>query len=85
MPGSAASVINDVNKQLSIDAYDTGNFMTLFYCELAPSYPEVCWIRAGHDPALVYDPDTDTFDELKGQGSALGLDISYKYPSDTSF
>ena len=37
MPGPAASVIKDVNKQLSIDTYDTGNFMTLFYCELTAS------------------------------------------------
>jgi sigma-B regulation protein RsbU (phosphoserine phosphatase) len=81
MPGPAASIINDVNKHLSLDTYDTGNFMTLFYCELTASDPELCWIRAGHDPALVYDPDTDEFDELKGQGSALGLDISFEYDS----
>jgi sigma-B regulation protein RsbU (phosphoserine phosphatase) len=81
MPGPAASIINDVNKHLSLDTYDTGNFMTLFYCELTASDPELRWIRAGHDPALVYDPDTDEFDELKGQGSALGLDISFEYDS----
>ena len=81
MPGPAASVIKDVNKQLSIDTYDTGNFMTLFYCELTASDNEVRWIRAGHDPALIYDPDTDEFDVLKGQGSALGLDISFEYDS----
>jgi len=81
MPGPAASVIKDVNKQLSLDTYDTGNFMTLFYCELTASDNEVRWIRAGHDPALIYDPDTDEFDVLKGQGSALGLDISFEYDS----
>ncbi|MDJ0987070.1 MAG: SpoIIE family protein phosphatase [Desulfobacterales bacterium] len=79
MPGSAASIINDVNKQLSLDTYDTGNFMTFFYCELAASDPEIRWVRAGHDPALIYDPDTDKFDELKGQGLAFGLDFTYQY------
>jgi sigma-B regulation protein RsbU (phosphoserine phosphatase) len=79
MPGPAASIINDVNKHLSLDTYDTGNFMTLFYCELAVSDPEIHWIRAGHDPALIYDPNTDAFDELKGRGSALGLDTSSEY------
>ena len=79
MPGHAASIINDVNKHLSLDTYDTDNFMTFFYCELAPAVQEVCWIRAGHDPALIYDPDTDTFDELKGHGLAVGVDYKFEY------
>ncbi len=79
MPGRAASIINDVNKHLSLDTYDTDNFMTFFYCELAPAVQEVCWIRAGHDPALIYDPITDTFDELKGHGLAVGVDYKFEY------
>jgi sigma-B regulation protein RsbU (phosphoserine phosphatase) len=79
MPGPAASIINDVNKHLSLDTYDTGNFMTFFYCELAKSDRKVRWIRAGHDPALLYDPDTDAFDELKGDGLAFGLDYTFEY------
>jgi len=79
MPGRAASIINDVNKHLSLDTYDTDNFMTFFYCELMPTIREVCWIRAGHDPALIYDPDTDTFDALKGDGLAVGVDYNFEY------
>ncbi|MFC1877828.1 PP2C family protein-serine/threonine phosphatase, partial [Thermodesulfobacteriota bacterium] len=79
MPGRAASIINDVNKHLSLDTYDTDNFMTFFYCELTPAVRDVCWIRAGHDPALTYDPDTDTFDVLKGDGMAVGVDYSFEY------
>ena len=79
MPGRAASIINDVNKHLSLDTYDTDNFMTFFYCELTPAVREVCWIRAGHDPALIYDPDSDTFDELKGHGLAVGVDYNFEY------
>jgi sigma-B regulation protein RsbU (phosphoserine phosphatase) len=79
MPGPAANIINDVNKHLSLDAYDTGNFMTFFYCELTAKNREVHWVRAGHDPALIYDPDTDTFDELKGHGLAFGLDYTFEY------
>ena len=67
MPGHAASIINDVNKHLSLDTYDTDNFMTFFYCELTPGDRDIGWIRAGHDPALTYDPNTDTFDLLKGE------------------
>jgi sigma-B regulation protein RsbU (phosphoserine phosphatase) len=53
--------------------------MTFFYCELTTSDREVRWIRAGHDPALLYDPDTDEFDELKGDGLAFGLDYTFEY------
>ena len=79
MPGPAASIINDVNKHLSLDTYDTNNFMTFFYCELTALDRKVRWIRAGHDPALIYDPDTDGFDELRGHGLAFGLDYTFEY------
>jgi len=81
MPGEAAGIIDDVNRYLSLDTAQTGNFMTFFYCELTQHEPGVRWVRAGHDPALVYDPFTDAFDELKGQGPALGLDNTFEYNS----
>jgi sigma-B regulation protein RsbU (phosphoserine phosphatase) len=79
MPGPAASIINDVNKQLSLDTSETGNFMTFFYCELKELSREISWVRAGHDPAIIYDPESDEFDELKGRGLAMGLDYSFEY------
>jgi sigma-B regulation protein RsbU (phosphoserine phosphatase) len=79
MPGQAAGIINDVNKQLSLDSHQTGNFMTFFYCELTWTERKVCWVRAGHDPALLYDSDTGEFDELKGHGLALGVDYTFEY------
>lgn len=79
MPGSTAHIINDVNRHLSMDTHDTGNFMTFFYCGLAASDRVVRWVRAGHDPALLYDPKTDGFDELRGQGMAFGLDDTFAY------
>ncbi len=81
MPGEAAGIINDVNRYLSLDTAQTGNFMTFFFCELKERDNEVRWVRAGHEPALVYDPSTDTFDELKGQGMALGLDSAFEHDS----
>jgi sigma-B regulation protein RsbU (phosphoserine phosphatase) len=40
------------------------------------------WVRAGHDPALLYDPETDHFTELKGRGIVLGVDDSYHYHTE---
>jgi sigma-B regulation protein RsbU (phosphoserine phosphatase) len=81
MPGEAASIISDVNRHLSLDTAKTGNFMTFFYSELTELGTEIRWVRAGHDPALVYDPSMDAFDELKGQGVPLGFDESIEYDS----
>jgi hypothetical protein len=81
MPGNAAEIITDVNRHLSKDTDQTGNFMTFFYCELAERSAQIRWVRAGHDPALVYDPVSDTFTELKGDGVPLGLDDAVEYDS----
>jgi sigma-B regulation protein RsbU (phosphoserine phosphatase) len=36
-------------------------------------------VRAGHDPGIFYDPATDTFEDLKGKGIALGVDQDWQY------
>jgi len=81
MPGDAAGIITDVNRQLTLDTAQTANFMTFFYCELTQRVSKILWVRAGHDPAVVYDPSLDAFDELKGQGVPLGFDDSIEYDS----
>jgi sigma-B regulation protein RsbU (phosphoserine phosphatase) len=53
--------------------------MTLFVAELGLRDNVIHWVRAGHDPALVYDPGQDAFSELMGDGLALGLDEAYPY------
>jgi sigma-B regulation protein RsbU (phosphoserine phosphatase) len=40
---------------------------------------KIRWVRAGHDPALIYSPESDEFDELKGKGVAFGLDYTFEY------
>jgi serine phosphatase RsbU (regulator of sigma subunit) len=72
-PGGADGVISDVNRQLAQDVEDTGQFMTLFYLMIDPIKKHLQWVRAGHDPAIFYDPGTDTFEELGGSGVALGV------------
>jgi len=41
------------------------------------------WVRAGHDPAIIYDPRLDQFEELKGTGLALGVDESYIFEENS--
>ncbi len=76
---SLSRMIGDVNRLLCMDTTLSGNFMTLFMLMIDPSSCDVRWIRAGNEPALVYDPAADRFTELKGCGMALGVDSENQY------
>jgi sigma-B regulation protein RsbU (phosphoserine phosphatase) len=78
-PGSTADIISDVNRLVTHDTGETGQFMTLFYAEIDPRERTIHWVRAGHDPAMLYTPDTDTIEELMGKGTALGVDGGSRY------
>ena len=78
-PGGLGQMITDVNRLLCIDTSESGNFMTLFFMLMDSGNREVQWVRAGHDPAVVYDPSTDSFSELYGDGIALGVDETWSF------
>jgi len=78
-PGGPAEIITDVNRLVTADTRESGHFMTLFYTEIDPSSKTLQWVRAGHDSALLYDPATDSIEELHGEGMAIGIDESYAY------
>jgi sigma-B regulation protein RsbU (phosphoserine phosphatase) len=80
--GSISQIVTEMNRHLSQDVLDTGRFMTLFYLTLDPQEDHIGWVRAGHDPAIIYDPARDTFEELKGRGIALGVDENFAYPEN---
>ena len=77
LPGSIAKIISDVNLQLVQDVEDTGQFMTMFFLTLDTATRQIEWVRAGHDPGIIYDPGSDTFSELGGSGVALGVDAEW--------
>jgi len=79
MPGSVAQVVSDVNRQLSRDVEDSGQFMTLFYGELDRASLQLRWVNAGHDPGILFDTHTGQFQELKGKGMALGIFADAEY------
>jgi sigma-B regulation protein RsbU (phosphoserine phosphatase) len=68
-----------MNRHLAQDVLDTGRFMTLFYATIDRENRRLSWVRAGHDPALIYDPRQDKFEELRGSGLALGVDEGVSY------
>ena len=79
LSGSIAEIVGDVNRQLTKDVEDTGRFITLFYLQIDMNSRSLSWVRAGHEPAILYDPTTDRFEELSGKGIALGIDDSWQY------
>lgn len=79
LSGSIAGIVSDVNHQLTSDVKDSGRFMTLFYSEIDAQKRCIRWVRAGHDPALFYDPVQDRFEELMGSGMAMGVDRQWQY------
>ncbi len=78
-PGSISEIVTAMNNHLAQDTLDTGKFMTLFCLTIDPERQYLDWVRAGHDPALIYSPEQDEFEELKGIGIALGVSDGFKY------
>ncbi|MCP4274561.1 MAG: serine/threonine-protein phosphatase, partial [Gammaproteobacteria bacterium] len=79
LTGNIAKIISDVNRQLVQDVEDSGQFMTMFFLALDTATRQLEWVRAGHDPGIVYDPGSDSFSELGGSGIALGVDGGWSY------
>jgi sigma-B regulation protein RsbU (phosphoserine phosphatase) len=77
--GKIGEIIADVNKQLVWDIEDSGQFMTLFFLIIDQKYKSFQWVRAGHEPAIFYDPEPDTFEELGGRGVGLGVIEDFFY------
>lgn len=82
-PGTISEIITAMNRHLTRDVLESGRFMTLFYLTIDPEKDRIDWVRAGHDPAIVYDPGRDEFTELKGDGVALGVKINFDYQENT--
>jgi sigma-B regulation protein RsbU (phosphoserine phosphatase) len=78
-PGGIGEIVSDVNRLTAYDTRETSQFMTLFYAEIDPAKKTISWVRAGHEPAIFYDPAVNKFNELDGEGVALGINGELKY------
>lgn len=78
-----SDIMADVNSHLCQDVKDSGHFITLFLCELDQKEKRIHWIRAGHDPALLYNRHTGRFKELVGKGAPLGVSRRAEFEEGT--
>jgi sigma-B regulation protein RsbU (phosphoserine phosphatase) len=83
-PGSVAEIITDVNRLVSADTLETGQFMTLFFLMIDAQTGRLTWVRAGHHPALFYSPIRGCCGELDGEGISLGMTKNWKYKEYSS-
>lgn len=78
-PGPIEAVADDVNRELALDVGDTGRFVTMLLLEIDPPAGVLRWVRAGHDPAVLYEPSSGRFENLPAPGVALGVDPDHRF------
>ena len=79
LPGNISQMMDDVNYQLVEDLEDSHQFVTLFFLIIDPARQTLRWVRAGHDPAFLYDQATGQIEELAGNGIVLGVNRQTRY------
>jgi sigma-B regulation protein RsbU (phosphoserine phosphatase) len=77
--GSLASLMGRLNHMLASDLGGE-RFMTMHLSMVNARERTFRWVSAGHDPAIIYDPAADRFEEIDVSGLPLGVldDISYE-------
>jgi sigma-B regulation protein RsbU (phosphoserine phosphatase) len=74
-----ARLLSNINMYVTRDSSQTGRFMSMFFLEIDPISKSLRWVRAGHEPALVFEQAGKSFAELNGKGMALGVDENFQY------
>jgi len=74
-----AQLAGEINQFLTRDSSKTSRFMSMFFLEINVTDQTLSWVRAGHEPALIYDRTANSFSELNGKGMVLGVDDTYQY------
>jgi sigma-B regulation protein RsbU (phosphoserine phosphatase) len=72
-PSECAAVISDVNQRLVPDVDELNLFMTMFYGEIDIKEKVIRWVKAGHEPAILFTPGADSYELLAGEGLPLGV------------
>jgi serine phosphatase RsbU (regulator of sigma subunit) len=80
--GDLAALMGRLNRLLAADLEGT-RFMTMYLGVLSARDGLLRWVSAGHDPAIVYDPSSDSFDEVEGGELPLGVVEDTEYIEQT--
>ncbi|CAN5582216.1 hypothetical protein BH09PLA1_BH09PLA1_05030 [soil metagenome] len=74
---SLGEILTRANRALGVN--EDGLFMTLSIMLIDPASRIIRWASAGHDPAIVYHPDTDAFEDLAAVDFPLGVESDVRF------
>lgn len=77
-----SALLKQINRHITKDCSVSGRFTTMFFMEIDQSAATLTWVRAGHEPALLYRATNNIFSKLSGNGLVLGVDESYEYVAE---
>ncbi len=80
--GCLSDLLVRLNRMLSADL-EGSRFMTMHLGMLTVSEGIYRWASAGHDPAIIYDPAANRFDEPDGSSTPLGIMDDAEYEEHT--
>ncbi len=72
-------LLEEVNRYVTRDSGATSRFLSMFFLEIDAQSQTLRWVRAGHEPAILFDPSNGKFEELSGKGMALGVVDDYRF------
>jgi len=74
---SLGEILSQANRALSVN--ENGLFMTMSIMLIDPASRQIRWANAGHDPAIVYHPDTQMFEDLAAVDFPLSVEPEVTY------
>lgn len=80
---SPAQLLGDINCHITRDCAKTGRFTTMFFLEIDSRSKGLKWVRAGHEPALLFHAASRIFSQLAGPGLVLGVDEAFIFEEHT--
>lgn len=81
---SPAQLLQVINRYVTHDCSKSGRFTTMFFLEINPRGSELKWVRAGHEPAVVFHAASQSFSQLGGAGLVLGVDDDFIFKDNTT-
>jgi sigma-B regulation protein RsbU (phosphoserine phosphatase) len=80
--GGLAELMGRLNRVIAADHHGD-RFMTMHLSVIDAKARTMRWVSAGHDPAIVFHPETDTFEEIGGGALPLGVMDDTAYTEET--
>ncbi len=77
-----AQSVGLINRRICEQVPD-GKFVTLFMLVFSADACRICWLSAGHDEAILFDPLSNDFSELRGSDVPLGVEASWEFTHHT--